>query len=290
MLSRIAVKVIKKLRDWIVPREIRSFGVSEVITQRISIKSLPESAEISLAFIDFSFDSITPKERQVSGRIFVKCLFSHEVIENFTFQDCTFLNCSFNGAVLLGTEFHDCEFRECFFYKAKFKDTYVDPATFHFSKKWHWIRANVNSGLFQSLYNNSKTMHQEEFAMRADRRFQFYRRYQYLYGDRPAIYSFLKALLFDYLLGYGYGIKNSLVVTVASIFGFAWILDDKIVSENGTFFEALYFTVVSLTTVGYGEITPRHEVLPLAITIVLLLLSIAWCAVVTAIIVKRIVK
>ena len=245
---------------------------------------------ISLSFIDFDFETITPKERQISGKIFIKCLFSHKIIEDFTFQDCKFVDCAFNGALLVGVEFHDCEFRECFFYKTKFKDTYIDPESLHFTKKWHWIRANINAGLFQSLYNNSKTMHQEEFAMHADRKFQFYRRYQYLYGDRPNTYKFLKGFLFDYLLGYGYGIKNSLAMTVFSILGFAWVLDGKLGSGRETFFETLYFTVVSLTTVGYGEITPRHEVVPLTITMLLLLSSIAWCAVVTAIIVKRIVK
>ncbi|MNG30662.1 voltage-gated potassium channel [compost metagenome] len=79
-------------------------------------------------------------------------------------------------------------------------------------------------------------------------------------------------------------------MTVVSILGFAWLLDGKVSSEKGTFFETLYFTVVSLTTVGYGEITPRHEIIPLTVTMILLLSSIAWCAVVTAIIVKRIVK
>lgn len=284
------VKLIKKIKERIVPKGNRSFGISETVTQHLSIKNLPDSPRISLSFIDFDFETITPKERHISGRTFIKCLFSHRTIEDFTFQNCKFIDCVFTGALFVGVEFHDCEFRECFFYKTKFKDTYIDPALLHFTKKWHWIRANVNAGLFQSLYNNSKTMHQEEFAMRADRRFQFYRRYQYLYGDTPNIFKFLKGFLFDYLLGHGYGIKNSLAMTVISILGFAWVLDGKLSAGGGTFFEALYFTVVSLTTVGYGEITPRHEVIPLAITMLLLLSSIAWCAVVTAIIVKRIVK
>lgn len=290
MFDGMKVKLIKKIKDQIIPKGNRSFGISETITQHVSIKNLPDQPEISLSFIDFEFETITSKERQISGRVFRKCLFSHKVIEEFTFQNCKFIDCAFNGALMVGVEFHDCEFRECFFYKTKFKDTYIDPAFFHFTNKWHWIRANVNAGLFQALYKNSKTMHQEEFAMHADRRFQFYRRYQYLYGNRPNIYKFLKGLLFDYFLGHGYGIKNSLAMTVVSIFGFALLLDGKVSSEKGTFFETLYFTVVSLTTVGYGEITPVHEVIPLTITMLLLLSSIAWCAVVTAIIVKRIVK
>lgn len=290
MFEKVAVKLIKRIKDRAVPKGERSFGISETITKHVSIKELPSSLEISLSFIDFEFDKISSKERQVSGRIFRECLFSHKVIEGFTFLNCKFLDCAFNGTQLVGVEFHECEFRECFFYKAKFKDTYIDPACFYFSKKWHWVRANVNAGLFQSLYNNSKTMHQEDFAMRADRRFQFYRRYQYLYGDSPGIYKFLKGVLFDYLLGHGYGIKNSLAMTLVSILVFSWMLDGKVKSENGTFFEALYFTVVSLTTAGYGEITPFHETIPLTITMFLLLSSIAWCAVVTAIIVKRIVK
>ncbi|MBV4485164.1 MULTISPECIES: ion channel [Pseudomonas] len=290
MFNGVAVKLLQKIKVHVVPNGGGGFGISEEITQTISIKSLPSSPEISFCFINFDFDSITPKERQVSGKTFTKCIFSHKIIEEFTFKNCIFVGCMFNGAAFVGVEFHDCEFRECFFYKARFKDTYIDPRSFIFSKEWHWFRANVNAGLFQSVYNNSKSMHQEEFAMHSDRKFQFYRRYQYLYGNYPEIYRFLKGLLFDYLLGHGYGIKNTLFMTLVSILGFAWLLDGNVKSENGTFFETLYFTVVSLTTVGYGEITPRHELAPMVITIVLLLSSIAWCAVVTAIIVKRIVK
>ncbi|MGP6421390.1 ion channel [Pseudomonas putida] len=290
MLNRMVVKLIKTIRDRAVPKGSRKFGISEKITQHTSIQSLPESPEISLSFIEFHFETITPRERQISGKTFTKCLFSHQIIENFTFSNCKFSDCSFNGAYLMGVEFHDCVFNECFFYKTKFKDTYVDPVCFHFTKKWHWISANINSGLFQSLYSNYKNMHQERFAMNADRKFQFYRRYQYLYGSNPSIYSFLMGLLFDYLLGHGYGIRNSLVVTAIAILGFAWLLHGKLNTAEENFFETLYFTIVSLTTAGYGEITPRHEVVPLAITMILLLSSIAWCALVTAIIVKRIVK
>ncbi|RON66203.1 ion channel [Pseudomonas fluorescens] len=290
MLNRIIVKLIATVKERVVPKGSRNFGISEKITKHAPIQTLPNTPEISLSFIEFYFENITPKERQISGKIFTKCIFSHQIIENFTFTNCKFLDCVFNGAYLTGVEFHDCEFRECFFYKTKFKDTYADPVFFHFTKKWHWISANINSGFFQSLYSNYKNMHQEKFAMDADRRFQFYRRYQHLYGRNPSIYKFVKGLLFDYFLGHGYGITNSLVVTAISILSFSWLLHGKLTPGKEDFFETLYFTVVSLTTAGYGEITPRHEVIPLTITMILLLSSIAWCALVTAIIVKRIVK
>lgn len=257
-------------------------------TEEVSINALKDG-DVTLSLIKFPNIKLPSKERRINGRYFNKCVFSQEIIEGFTFDKCRFIECVFNGAEIVETEFHDCKFDECYFYKTKFKSTYIDPRLFSFSDKWHWDMANVNSGLFQSLYRNSKDMHQDEFAMHADRKFQFYRRYQHLRGTTPRPSRFVTSLFFDYFLGYGYGIKNTLIVTTLSIFTFAFIIEGQLDKSSG-FLEAFYFTVVSFTTVGFGEITPLHNSLPLVFTIAFLLGSVAWCAVVTAIIVKRIVK
>lgn len=266
------------------------FGVSETVSQRFSIENLPKGDVINLSQIDFPSTGLSPDQRRIYNKRFVNCIFSQRIIENLTFNGCSFDGCSFNGASIVEVEFHKCTFSECYFYKTKFSATYLDPRTIFFSDDWHWDRANVNTWLFQALYKNSKDMHQEDFAMYADIRFQFYRRYQYLRAKKPNLTKFAGNLIYDYLLGYGYGIKNTLLVTLAIIFIFACLIDGRMGKEGANFWEALYFSVVSFTTVGYGEITPSHDLLPLFITGVFLLISVGWCAVVTAIIVKRIVK
>lgn len=288
MYKKIKSQTVKIIKNYFSTPMSRKLSVEDPVKTIIKASELASLDEISLAFIDF--DNSDKKVWKISDKLFSKCIFSQKIIANIDFQNCTFKGCAFNNALFLEVEFHNCNFYECHFYKAKFKETYIDPDCLHFSSKWKWHRANVNSGLFQSLYHNSKSMHQENFAMRADRSFQFYRRYQLLYEENPNFKGFLQSLLFDYLLGSGYGIKNSLIITILGILGFAWLLEDKIKPESNNFLEAVYFTVVSLTTAGYGDFSPTHKMLPMLITTCLLLSSVAWCAVVTAIIVKRIVK
>lgn len=264
--------------------------ISETVTKEMSVDEIATLAEITLRKIDFKSNNEISARLPIKNKVFIKCIFAKRTIESYIFIGCSFRECSFNGAKIVGVEFHKCVFFDCMFYKTKFTSTYLDPDSLRFSSRWYWNWANINAWLFQSLYRNSKDMHQEVFAMRADRRFQFYRRYEYLRGQNPRPRKFIVGFLFDWLLGYGYGIKNALFVTLAMVVGFAYIIEGHFKEGGSNFLKALYFSVVSFTTTGFGDITPKLEVLPISITIIFLLFSVAWCAIVTAIIVKRIVK
>lgn len=263
--------------------------IKERITKKCFINELDVN-KIELTQICFPDEIENAKELSVKNIIFKKCIFSHSNINNYTFIGCSFIDCYFNGSRVYSCEFHKCLFSECSFYKANFTTTYIDPTSFKFSSMWHWNWANVNAWFFQTLYRNSKDMHQEKFAMQADKKFQFYKRYEYLRGQKPQLMRFFLNLLYDYMLGYGYGIKNALIVTLMLITGFAYLIDGHLKIDESGFFKALYFSVVSFTTVGYGDIVPKFGILPMSITIIFLLISMAWFAVVTAIIVKRIVR
>lgn len=281
----------KTLRAWYWKRRdnIQLPKINEEVTNNCQINKLIGN-EVTLSRISFP-DKITSKnELRVKNITFRKCIFSQSNINNYTFNGCTFIDCNFNGSKITDCEFHKCSFSECIFYKTNFSSSYIDPTSFKFSSMWHWHWANVNAWLFQSLYKNSKDMHQEKFAMQADKKFQFYRRYEYLRGQKPQLMKFFKSLFYDYMLGYGYGIKNALTVTLFIVTGFAYFIEGNLEKSDNSFFNALYFSVVSFTTVGYGDITPHLNIIPTSITIIFLLISMAWCAVVTAIIVKRIVR
>lgn len=267
------------------------FQFSVPANRLVEITNLPEAAMIEKFRIEFS-DRGDEKKRQfkIKNKKFVRCVFSHKVIENFNFMNCTFDECSFTGAFIVECEFHKCTFDDCSFYKTKISTTYLDPKSFKYSPKWHWDFANINSWFFQVLYRNSLNMHQEEFAMHADKRFQFYRRYEYLRGNNPRPLKFFWNLLFDYILGYGYGILNAAILTFITIISFALLITNHLKDTKGDFWKALYFTVVSFTTVGYGDVTPNFEPWSISLTILFLIASVVWCAVVTAIIVKRIVR
>lgn len=140
------------------------------------------SRYVSLSIISFPERTNDFDELKIERVVFTKCIFSKATIQKYNFNKCSFVNCFFNGAQIIDCEFHKCTFLECSFNKTKITGTYINPASFKFSSLWHWHWPNVNVWFFQSLYRNSKDMHQEKFAMNADKRFLFYKRYEYLRG------------------------------------------------------------------------------------------------------------
>ena len=246
--------------------------------------------------IDFTGIEFTTRHLSVNKAEFDRCIFSYEDIRHVNFHSCTFTECYFSGAKIVDCEFHQCVFKESLFYKASIQNTYLDPNSFQFSSKWrrHW--PNVNVWWFQSLYRNAKDMHQEPFARSADRTYQFYRRYEYLNGKTRKPFRFFVGWLYDVLLGYGYGVLNSLVSTCVFISLFAAIMQGRTSDSSSHelepegFIEHIYFAVVSFTTVGYGEVTAIHSNMALVITTLFLFLSFVWGSLVTAVIVKRLVQ
>lgn len=239
--------------------------------------------------VEFGVNRPDVRISRIKNITFERCVFNHQEIEQMNFYGCKFVNCEFNGSKFKSSEFHKCTFINSLFYKPNFEDTYIDPKSFKFD--WYWRRhfANINVGLFQALYRNSKDMHQDIFAMEADKKFLLYKRYEYLFGKKKKYGSFVFSQGYNILLGSGYGIINATLFTAFGILLFAWLIDGHLVDQKG-YLEALYFAVVSFTTVGYGDIKPEMHWAPLALTMFFIMTSVIWCAIVTAIAVKRIVK
>lgn len=265
--------------------------IEEDIVKKIDVVDIRNDGEVTLHEILFDKDAVTIHGVHVKNVTFTKCLFTNKIIKSVKFQGCTFKHCQFNGVQIEECEFHGCEFIEGCFYKADISNTYLDPASFKFSCKWYYKWANVNAWWYQALYRNSKNLHQENFAMLADKKFQFYRRYEYLLGKRMRPFRFARGLLYDLTLGYGYGVLNALVVTGFVVAAFAFLIQHQTtLGGDAGFIELIYFSVVSFTTVGYGEVRPIIRPLALIITTAFLFFSIVWGSLVTAVIVKRLVK
>ncbi|MFV3331877.1 ion channel [Pseudomonas sp. NY15437] len=248
------------------------------------------SQEVKLIRVSSAYNQ-GQKLHKIKNTKFTKCLFSGQEISEVNFYNCTFQNCILNGAEFNECEFHGCKFVNCSFFKASFSNSYLDPRSFKFDATWRRHYANVNVWLFQELYRNAKNMHQETFAMYADIDFQFYRRYEYLFGREKKPGMFIVSLLYDLVLGYGYGIWNAAISTVLGVSLFTFLIRDHIADDGDVgVAKALYFSVVSLTTVGYGDVLPQKDDFALILTMLFLLGSVVWLAIVTAIVVKRMVK
>lgn len=265
--------------------------LSARVTESLDLTVVEKESHVELKKIEFSEPS-NNAQRSTKNVTFRECLFSHENIVGRNFYGCIFENCIFNGAEIRRCEFHQCSFKNCVFYKTRIAETYLDPTSFGFSSSWHYNWANVNAWWFQSLHRNSMDMHQKDFAMHADRRFRFYRRYEELLGKKKRPFKFLLGLFYDLMLGYGYGITNCLVVTIGFIGLFAYLMMGYTNLSNGAgALEHIYYSIVSFTTVGYGEVTPVQKYpIALVMTSVFLFLSIVWTAIVSAVVVKRLVN
>lgn len=265
--------------------------IHEHITYTTDAINLADQSCALLRKISFKKQSNDPRRKKISGVTFIKCLFSNEEINGYFFEGCTFEECQFVATKFLNCEFHRCKFVDGCFYKATISETYIDPTSFKFNKQWRQYWPNVNTTWFQALYRNAKDTHQEGFAMSADRKLHFYERYQFLNGRNKNYAKFLKGLIYDWLLGYGYGIINSLIVTCLLLLIFVALMTGHTnLGNEPDLIQMLYFSIVSFTTVGYGEITPAHQSLAMIITMIFLFIFVAWGTIVTAVIVKRLVK
>lgn len=273
-----------------IPRAKSLPKIEENIEESIQASSIKSNSKIELKKIIFDANPNTNYIANLKNVRFHKCIFSKQKIEKCVFQSCEFIDCQFNGSEINHCQFHECMIIESCFFRASISNTYIDPKSFKFKSDWYVYWPNVNASLFQELYKNSKSIYQDAFAMEADIQFRLYTRYVDLF-NKLKISKYLQGVFYDVFLGSGYGVTNTLVTTVFLITGFSYVIDGhmKPVGEAG-YFSSLYFSIVSFTTVGYGDSTPSSDTFAMALTMFFLLLSVVWGAVVTAIVVKRIVK
>lgn len=265
------------------------------LTEEFDLRKARDISSVSFVKVPGVVSSGVRDVIKVKNVTFANCSFAQQVFKGVEFHSCKFYNCVFNGAAFLECNFHDCVMVESVFYKTSFTACYLNPDSFIFDQ-WKWLRnfANVNAWLYWELFKNAKNMHQEKFAMKADRKFLLYKRYEHIFGRKRDVALFLRDAAFDWGLGCGYGVINSLVVTALMISMFAFMMVGRVQDSDETgvagVLNILYYSVVSFTTVGYGDYLPMKDYLSLGVTIGFLLLSVIWGAIVTAIVVKRIVR
>lgn len=286
-------------------------GVRFLFTNRaLPILCITEGTMPETSYSDYEIQ-IDLKRRSLKNISFTNCVFRRETFSELTLTNCTFDECSFIGCRFSDVEFHYSLIINSLFNKPRFEQTYLDPnhLKFNFSE-WKKDAANINTTLFQRLESDLRDVHQEDFAERAHIQFRRYRRWQGIYRfkqnipalNKIAIYwHFAVDFLYDLFLLYGYGLYRALLLTVLIFYLGTLGVDHywtelKLESNVGglkldgaNMLQKAYFLVVTATTLGYGDITPRSEI-GMIFVIVLLAVSIIWTATITALIVKRLVK
>lgn len=228
-------------------------------------------------------DDLTKQDAGRTQRIenvsFEKVSFSKTSIIEVIFRNCEFIDCQLIATQMRGCEFHDCRFIRTNTHKISLSDTYLNPLSF---KKCLDRRKHQNIGvhLYQTLMNNSQDAEQIEFERDAQFLFLRWKRYQDGYefkriwskatkrSDYFAVSTkgivVIQRFLWEKLFGCGIRLRYYIAtvlstIIVASILNFQFRhelgleIDEEIISSWS---EAVYFTTVSLTTLGYGDITP----------------------------------
>lgn len=201
------------------------------------------------------------------GKTFSEISFKNSDLVKVKFVRCTFKRCLFLGARCDSCEFVDCKFIETNTSKCKFSSCLVDPK--QFDGNFDLLDdTNIAIDLYHSLYKCSVEEHQPEYAVYSLYRMkeaefkhldsQFKRNTiskKEFYSKKTR--SFLHREISGYGLRFGKIARFAIFVTVFfTLFNFffeAHIFADCKV--NGIV-DAFYFTVVTMTTLGFGEITP----------------------------------
>ena len=220
-----------------------------------------------------------PTRSQIRDTKFERVSFSKTRVSGFTFQNCIFDQCLFIGTTITDCEFHNCQFTCTNTHKISVSGTYIDPASFSecLSKDKH---QNIGVHLYQALLSNSRGTEQVEFERDAHFLFLRWKRFQDAYEirkwltvDRRDRFSkkfllkcmtYLRRLLWEELCGSGLRIRYFIRTVAGTIAAFATInylcreefglmLGTKTISSVR---EAVYYTIISFTTLGYGDIVP----------------------------------
>lgn len=215
----------------------------------------------------------------IVGKKFELVSFSKTEISGLSFRDCEFEHCLFIGSTIVNCEFENCRFTSTNMLKVDFSRTRVNPRSFRkcLDKRKH---QNIGVHLFQRLLNNSREMDQLEHAREAQYLFLQWRRRQDAYDLRKyrrdiqswrgllrwlrTCARYANRLFWEKSCGWCIKLsvlfRNTVVLALIAWWAnfsyreaFGLMRDGEMIS---TCWDALYFTAVSLTTLGYGDIVP----------------------------------
>lgn len=216
---------------------------------------------------------------RIKNKKFERVSFSKTSISGIIFRDCTFHECQFINATITNCEFHNCRFVSTNMHKSSILQTYIDPLSFSecLDEQKH---QNIGVHLYQTLLKNSRDEDQIQFERDARFLFLRWKRFQDAYQisriwknrqvkDRKTeftyrVISYLLQLLWEKLCGSGVRIRYFIrtvifVIAIFSSINFCFRVEFGIVSGDipiTNFIESIYFTTISLTTLGYGDLVP----------------------------------
>ncbi len=189
---------------------------------------------------------------------FENAYLSHSELCISTINNCDFTEADLSGANLHGTKLIDCTFTNSSIKDVSLDTTFVDEKT-HFGKtlksetEGSFHLASVEYKQIKEMYKNSSLHSQADFY-----------HYKEMVAKRKSssITSLKRWLNFffgDLLCKYGTSYTRVFSWCLIAVFAFAIGFDNHGLGANGlvfenTFGDAVYFSLVTFTTLGYGDL------------------------------------
>jgi len=217
-----------------------------------------------------------PARWRIRDRKFLEVSFSKTLIENIEFENCDFTGCLFIATSLRNCRFTKCRFVKCNMYRVEISNVYLNPASFEKCLDKNKYQ-NIGLHLYQELLNNCRQQSQADFTQHAIFESRRWIRYQYCFDlkqeglnwrARIELWCLIGfSFAFQYLLGFGVRLKNY-AISALTLTALLACVNLQFAAEFGLRFrswphsiaDTTYFTVITLTTLGYGDITPSESV------------------------------
>ncbi|MBW9399367.1 hypothetical protein FHC51_05945 [Leclercia sp. EC_58] len=211
--------------------------------------------------------------------------FNFVSFKDTTFNKVRFIRCTFESCIFMGAVFNNCQFTDCIFTntntntnKIKLIDCLLDPKSF--DDNFDLINdTNIAINLYQELYKNSAREYQSDHAL-----YSLYKKKNSEYHhfrsqlERGVItekeYNKQRILYYFHDFISGYGLKTFNVVRLLAILIILFSLMNYIFnsfifdsSVDFSLIDSFYFTCVTITTLGFGDITPCTAIGKLIVSI-----------------------
>ena len=207
--------------------------------------------------------------RKIENIEFVNVSFTRTHIDSIDFYNCVFQKCLFINCRIENCEFHECKFIDTNTHKIDFKRVYIKPESFKNCLN-PATDQNIGVHLYQRLMYNYGTENQSEFGRQASFHFNTWKRRYSFYELKKGWRSIPKHFIYPLcsfafhliwgLCGAGVYLARfmgffAFILLIVSIINFCF-RDYFGLSDINDFFDSLYFTMITVTTIGYGDITP----------------------------------